>query len=465
MGSLVGAKLGHFRLDRVIGTGGMGVVYAATDERLERTVAVKVVKEQLDSPATRKRFLREARLAAKLTHPHIATVFEVGEMDAHLYIVMELLEGLSLRRWMNGRRMSIEQALGIARDVARGLARAHAEGIAHRDIKPENVFVTQPSPGALHAKVLDFGLARQDVSVATPGTVSAEHTTTTTRVGAINGTPGYWSPEQAAGSSVDLRSDIFSFGVVLYEMLTGKRAFAAEHAVAQVVLVTRSEPEPLRALAPQVPPDVVAIVERCLRKDPEERYVDGTHLCAELERVLRVFHQGAAYDPSLDEPTFAGRGDGPSTPIAEASTILVTPQVASAPPPHPPAAPTGAAPSVEPPKAPVAGPAIPGLDAFRALPPTQRLAVAIGAGVAAAIAIVVIVVVALGPKRSGPESSLEGPRTAALATVSASMPDTQPGPPIVRALEPDDPPRDAAVDAAPSASAPTAKPRGKKTTH
>ena len=156
----------------------MGAVYEAVDETLERQVALKVLLEHGDSSMNRKRFLREARLAAKLTHPNIATVFEVGEFESHLYIVMELLEGQALRKLLSGQRLSTDQCIGLARDIARALARAHAAGITHRDIKPENVFITTPSPNVLTAKVLDFGLARQQRAKPPPVTHNEEHTST-----------------------------------------------------------------------------------------------------------------------------------------------------------------------------------------------------------------------------------------------------------------------------------------------
>ena len=160
MGSLEGRTLDHFRVERMIGKGGIGAVYEAVDRKFERQVALKVLLHEGDSALNQKRFLREARLAAKLTHPNIATVFEVGEFESHLYIVMELLEGESLRKLLSSQRLTIDEALGIGRDIARALARAHGGGVTHRDIKPENVFITNPAPKVLHAKVLDFGLAR-----------------------------------------------------------------------------------------------------------------------------------------------------------------------------------------------------------------------------------------------------------------------------------------------------------------
>lgn len=280
----------------------MGAVYAAFDEKLERDVALKVLNEDGDSALQKKRLMREARLAAKLQHPNIATVYEVDELDGRLLIVMELLEGLSLRKILSRRRLTIDEAVSIARDVARALGRAHAAGVVHRDIKPENVFVTSPSPDVILAKVLDFGLARQHTSV--PG-VPAESTSTTTQ-GEMWGTPGYVSPEQAHGHPVDVRTDIFSFGVVLYEMLSGTRPFKGENAVATLVATVKQPPQPLRALV-SVPPELEDIVRRCLEKDRDARFADGNDLSAALEAWVR----GAAASGRMANAV----GSSPSLPV------------------------------------------------------------------------------------------------------------------------------------------------------
>jgi serine/threonine-protein kinase len=260
----------------------MGEVYAAFDEKLERDVALKVLSEEGNLTTQKKRLLREARLAAKLTHPNIATVFEVDELGERLYLVMELLEGSSLRRILGERKMGIDEAIGVGRDMARALARAHAGGVIHRDIKPENVFVTQPSPDTLLAKVLDFGLARHRPD----GVNIAEQTYTVTR-GDLWGTPGYVSPEQAHGQGVDVRTDVFSFGVVLYEMLAGIKPFRGDTPIAVMVATTRTEARPLREITPAVPVGIDEIVHRCLRKDREQRFSDGAALSAALESFIR----------------------------------------------------------------------------------------------------------------------------------------------------------------------------------
>lgn len=466
MGSLVGTRLGHFRIERLLGTGGMGAVYAATDERLERDVAVKVILDELDSPATRKRFLREARLAAKLTHPNIATVFEVGETDASLYIVMELLEGHSLRRRMAGRRLSVDQALVIARDLARALARAHAAGIAHRDIKPENVFITQPSPGATLAKVLDFGLARQKVSLPKLG--GGELTAaTTTGTGEITGTPGYWSPEQAAGGSVDVRTDIFSFGLVLYEMLTGRKAFTGDNPVALVVAVARAEPEPIRKFVPNVAADIEALLITCLQKKAEDRFPDATVLCTEIERVMRMHDRRSLQEAALEDATTADAG-GPPVQVDDASTVAQpSPFAQPVPPPLPQRRPAPSlAPSSVPsmPSAPAIAPPADAMLAMQASDPqgdqphpfatmnaptpsptvtdmrelvaamhgNRTLLAAIAAGVGTAVLIVIVLLVVTSKKSDDTSSiSAAGPLPETTASVSAPLPSTSPGAMVV----------------------------------
>ncbi|MBX3233760.1 MAG: serine/threonine protein kinase [Labilithrix sp.] len=266
----------------------MGAVYSAFDEKLERDVALKVLHDEGEAPAQRKRLLREARIAAKLQHPNIATIYEVEELEGVLYIVMELLEGIALRRALMERRLGMEEAIGVARDMARGLAKAHAAGVVHRDIKPENIFLTTLSADTVLAKVLDFGLARQRPQPAVPGLPQEERTTTnTTSRGDMWGTPGYVSPEQALGQQVDARTDVFSFGVVVYEMLANIRPFRGETAVATMIATTRQEPRPLLEIVPHLPPAIDEIITRCLRKKKEERYADAQELSAAFEAFAR----------------------------------------------------------------------------------------------------------------------------------------------------------------------------------
>ncbi|MBX3221889.1 MAG: serine/threonine protein kinase [Labilithrix sp.] len=328
--SLVGSTLGRFRVDRLLGRGGMGAVYAAFDEKLERDVALKVLIEDGDAALQKKRLMREARLAAKLQHPNIATVYEVDELDGRLYIVMELLEGSSLRRILKQRKIGVEEATAIARDVARALARAHAAGVTHRDIKPENVFITTPSPDVILAKVLDFGLARQKPQGpqgAEPGAPSPEHTSTDTSRGDMWGTPGYVSPEQAHGRPVDARTDIFSFGVVYYEMLANIRPFRGDNAIALMLATTRQEPRPLREILPDLPTEIDEIVRRCMKKSAPERYADGGELSAALDAFVRTSTSGklanvVGSSPSLPLLSLEELGGQPipTGPVDEAPT-------------------------------------------------------------------------------------------------------------------------------------------------
>ena len=301
----------------------MGAVYAAFDEKLERDVALKVLLEEGESASSRKKLLREARLAAKLQHPNIATVYEVDELDQQLIIVMELLEGKALRRELNARKFSLEESIAVARDMARGLARAHAAGVVHRDIKPENVFLTEVGGGAILAKVLDFGLARQETSPQAPPHLQQrmQSQTATQSNGALWGTPGYVSPEQAMGAKdIDARADLFSFGVVFYEMIAGIRPFRGDSAIATMLATTRQEPRPLLEIVPDLPPAIDEIIKRCLRKKKEERFADGGELSAALEAFARAGSQNSlrlpsmGSHPSIPFPPPSQRGSAPSHP-------------------------------------------------------------------------------------------------------------------------------------------------------
>lgn len=270
-------RIAQFRIVEKIGRGGMGIVYRAEDEKLGRVVALKVLPEDFDDdPSRKRRFMREARLAASLAHPNVAAVHEVGEADGRIYIAMELVEGRTLRRVLDGGPLAIAEALRIARETARGVAPAHARGIAHRDLKPDNVMVSEG--GAV--KVLDFGLAKPvDVDRAKVETASF------TQEGRILGTPGYMSPEQATGRAVDVRTDVFSLGVMLYEMLTGKRPFEGDTSMEILMATSRDRYVPVAKIAPKVAPAVIAVVDRCLAKNPEDRYASAAPLLAALESV------------------------------------------------------------------------------------------------------------------------------------------------------------------------------------
>src|SRR3954451_7413451 len=229
---LEGTNIGRFKVVSEIGRGGMGIVFLAEDEKLRRKVALKLLPPSFAADEERRRrFLREARAAAAVSHPNLVTVYDVGEHEGRAYIAMEYLRGRSLREQLSERPLSIDEAVELARQVLAGLAHAHAAGLLHRDLKPENVLVDRDG----RVRLVDFGLAKLDGDVDAPGDNS-------TRDGLVMGTPGYMSPEQARGQSVDARSDIFSFGVLFYEMLTRKRPFVGPTRADIVTSLLRDTP-------------------------------------------------------------------------------------------------------------------------------------------------------------------------------------------------------------------------------
>jgi serine/threonine-protein kinase len=280
------AAIAHFRILGRLGAGGMGVVYRAEDETLRRTVALKILPDTGADTETKQRFLREARSAAAITHPNVAMIHQVGEADGRLYIAMELVEGESLRARLGRGRIEPSAAIELAVQVARGLAAAHDKGIVHRDLKPENVMIT---PAGL-VKLLDFGLAKAGAERAAPAraedALARTETLVTAEAGRIMGTPEYMSPEQALGEWVDVRSDVFSFGVVLYEMLAGTRPFSGTTTGALLVAIARDPPPALRALAPEVEEATEAVVARCLAKAPPARFANAGEIVAALSEQL-----------------------------------------------------------------------------------------------------------------------------------------------------------------------------------
>jgi len=264
----------------------MGIVYRAEDEKLRRTVALKVLPEAFAADEERRRrFLREAQSAGALTHANIATVYEVDEDAGHVFIAMELVEGPTLRERMVRGRLSVSEVVRIARGIARGLARAHAKGIVHRDLKPDNVMLDADG----EPKILDFGLAklREDGGgLATSIAQQGDTASMLTEEGRLLGTPHYMSPEQAGGSlQIDARSDVFSLGVLLYEMCAGRRPFDAQRLGELIARIERDPPEPLRKLVPEVPEALAAIVDRCLAKKPADRYPDAGAVATALEGI------------------------------------------------------------------------------------------------------------------------------------------------------------------------------------
>ena len=260
----------------------MGVVYEALDETLGRKVAVKLLAPELvGSEERRQRFLREARSAAAISHPNVATVHEIDEVAGQVFIVMELVPGQNLREVMAQGRMSVSHALEIALGIARAAGHAHAAGVIHRDLKPENVMVLPDE----RVKVLDFGVAKLDVDIESANTLPAGGAIT--EEGRVLGTPGYMAPEQARGEPVDARSDVFSIGVVLYEMVAGARPFQGKSSMDVIVATTRDDPLPVSRHNPGAPPIVESIVRRCLAKDPAERFSGADELSRTLEAAAR----------------------------------------------------------------------------------------------------------------------------------------------------------------------------------
>ncbi len=264
-----GAVLGSYTIVREIGRGGMGRVYLASDGKLGRTVALKAVAPQLmRDPHHRERLRREARAAAVLTHPGICTVYALEELDGDLYIATEFVEGQTLREEIaSERRPSIETILTTARELTSALASAHAKGITHRDLKPENVMRTRDG----RIKILDFGLARIE------GTPGAAGTLTSAVPGAVAGTPAYMAPEQIEGGAVGPAADVFAFGALMYEWISGRHPFQATTVLATLARVIDSTPEPLSARA-AVPPWLSQVIDRCLRKPVSERFASGSEL-------------------------------------------------------------------------------------------------------------------------------------------------------------------------------------------
>ena len=290
---MIGTKLSHFRIVAKLGEGGMGVVYRAEDERLRRPVALKVLPPELVSNEERRlRFLREARAAAAVTHPNIATVYDVGEADGQVFIAMELVEGRTLREAIGGKPMLLRDAMRVATEMAEGLARAHQGQVVHRDLKPDNVIVTSDG----HAKILDFGLAKllekerrsEGAEMSRLETISGAMT----REGKIFGTAAYMSPEQARGLTVDARSDLFSFGVVLYEMVTGRVPFEGKTATDTLSAIIRDQPLPPSQHNSEVPAKLEEFIAKCLEKDPAERYQHADEMAVDLRKLKRVTESG-----------------------------------------------------------------------------------------------------------------------------------------------------------------------------
>ncbi len=268
-----GHRLGPYEILSAVGAGGMGEVYRARDTRLDRVVAVKVLPPHLSSDTQlRQRFEREAKAISSLSHPHICGLYDVGHQDGIDFLVMEFLEGETLAQRLEKGALGPEQVLRYGMEIADALDKAHRQGLIHRDLKPGNVMLTPTG-----AKLLDFGLAKAAAPLA-PGsnlTAVATRSTPVTAAGTIVGTVQYMSPEQVEGKEADARSDIFSFGAVLYEMLTGRRAFQGKSQLSVASAILEKEPEPISALQPMTPPGLDRAVRRCLGEGRGGAVADG----------------------------------------------------------------------------------------------------------------------------------------------------------------------------------------------
>ena len=293
-----GAEIGHYKILEKIGSGGMGEVYLAEDGKLGRRVAIKLLPEAFTKDEDRlRRFNQEARTASALNHPNILTIHEIGESDGLNYIATEFIEGETLRQKLNRGRLSVTEALDIAIQTASALAAAHEAGVIHRDIKPENIMIRRDN----FVKVLDFGLAK----LAEPKDVSISHDAKTERQvktapGVIMGTVQYMSPEQVRGHATDARSDIWSLGVVLYEILAGRPVFARANAADIIAEIVKTHPQPLSQFVEGVPERLEEIVAKTVEKNPEERYQTAKDLLIDLTRLKRKFELESEIESVVD---------------------------------------------------------------------------------------------------------------------------------------------------------------------
>ena len=328
--AMIDHTISHFRVTEKLGAGGMGVVYKAFDSRLDRPVALKFLSDNLTrDPQALERFRREARAASALNHPGICTIYDIGEQDGRAFIAMEFIDGEPLRNRIYGKPLPLEQILRLGIQIAEALDAAHSEGIVHRDIKPANIFVTKRG----HAKVLDFGLAKlvpKGIAKAS-GDPDADLPDSSSIAGIISGTPAYMSPEQVRGDNLDPRTDIFSLGLILYEMATGRQAFGAPTPGMIIEAVLTRSPVPPRSINPEVPPRLEEIINKALHKNREERYQHAAEIRDDLQRLEREFTSVFAWRASQDQtlsglevpaaPSNATRTQDAPTPATQTATV------------------------------------------------------------------------------------------------------------------------------------------------
>ena len=287
---MIGKTLSHYKIIEKLGQGGMGEVYLAEDSRLDRKVALKILPEHLSERAElRERFEREARAVSSLNHPHICTLYDVGEADGIHYLVMEHLVGETLEARLAKGALPLEQTLEYAIQIADALDKAHRQGVVHRDLKPGNIMLVKSG-----AKLLDFGLAKLQAT-DTPTNLSALPTeqANLTAEGTILGTLQYMAPEQLEGKEADGRTDIFAFGAVVYEMAIGKKAFEGKSQASLIAAILKDDPPAMTELQPMTPQLLDWVVKRCLAKEPDERWQSASDLMAGLKQVTEIGTQVA----------------------------------------------------------------------------------------------------------------------------------------------------------------------------
>jgi serine/threonine protein kinase len=329
MGLAEGSRLGPYVILAPLGSGGMGEVYKARDTRLDRTVAIKVRPADRTSPDMRRRFEREAKIISQISHPHICALYDVGREEDVDYLVMELLEGETLAERLATRGpIPANLLLRYAMEIADALEMAHRQGIVHRDLKPSNVMLT-----ASGIKLLDFGLARA-VTPASPSTLTSSPTEALTREGSLLGTLSYMAPEQLEGKEVDARADIFAFGAVLYEMATGRKAFAGDSQASVISSIMTQDPPPISQLQPLAAPGLDRVVRACLAKDREERWQNARDVGLQLRELER--REDQAETPAGARPRWRVHAAWAAVALALAAIVwMLRPDRSTVPPPNP----------------------------------------------------------------------------------------------------------------------------------
>jgi serine/threonine protein kinase/TolB-like protein len=296
---MVGQTVSHYRILGKIGGGGMGVVYEAEDVRLGRHVALKFVPDNLlGDRKSLDRFEREARAASRLNHPNVCTIHDIEDNDGHPFIVMERLEGESLKQRIHGKPLPFDELLDVAVQVVEALEAFHAKGIIHRDIKPANLFITNSG----QVKILDFGLAKLSRDQGVAASEDTPYEDSLTAIGVVPGTAVYMSPEQARSEELDPRSDLFSFGVVLYEMATGKKPFQGANVVTTLDAMLHHKPAPPRTLNPALPPQIEGIIGKAMEKDRDKRYAGASQMKTDLQRLKKEIESGSVKTNSREAP-------------------------------------------------------------------------------------------------------------------------------------------------------------------